>query len=59
VVTIAKGDSAAIANQGIVLQPTGIYSESTSEGFKCWSGAVQAIGSGAGSVAIVESWESE
>lgn len=58
VVTIAKGDSAAVANIGIVLQPTGLYVESTSEGFTCWQGAVQAIGTGAGSIAVVETWES-
>lgn len=59
VVTIAKGTTAAVANQGIVLQPTGLYVESNSANFETWQGAVQAVGTAAGSVAVVESWESK
>jgi len=57
IATIAKGDIAAVANQGIVLQPTGIYSESNGDNFTCWQGAIQIVGSGAGSCALVETYE--
>lgn len=54
VVTIALQDSAAVAGQGVRLQPNGVFSQSTDGGMTCWQGAVQAISDVAGSVAIVE-----
>lgn len=56
VVTITKGDVAAISGSGIILQPNGAYIESTDGGFVCWQGAVQGIGTGAGSVSVVETF---
>lgn len=38
----------AVALKGIVLSPGQIYYESNSEGFECWQGQVQAIGSAVG-----------
>jgi hypothetical protein len=57
IATIVKGDVAAVANAGVVLQPNGVYVESTDGGYTCWQGAVQVVGSAAGSVAVVESWD--
>lgn len=59
VVTIAKGDQPAVANYGIMLQPTGSFVEATDGGYICWQGAVQVIGSAAGTVSVVESFQSE
>jgi hypothetical protein len=57
VVTIAKGNVAAIQNYGIVLQPNGTYVEATDGGYICWQGPIQAVSNAAGSIAIVESFE--
>jgi len=57
VVTLAKGDVAAVAGAGIRLQPNSSYIESTDSGFTCWQGAIQAVADGAGTVAIVETYE--
>lgn len=54
VVTIAKGDAAAVAGQGIVLQPKQAYVESTDGGYECWQGAVQIIADAAATVAFSE-----
>lgn len=57
VVTIAKGDTAAIANKGIPLQPNGTYVEADDSGFRCWQGPVQVIASAAGGqVSVTESF---
>jgi hypothetical protein len=56
VVTIVKGSAAAIAGQGIILQPNGSYGESTDGGFVCWQGEMQAVATGAGTVSIVETF---
>lgn len=54
-ITIFKGDTPAILNSGIILQPTCSWFEvDNGEGFRCWRGAIQVIGSQAGSVAISE-----
>lgn len=55
-VTIAKGDQAAVANAGIVLIQNQPYVEATDGGYICWQGPVQIVASGAGSVAVMESW---
>jgi len=55
--TIHKGVDAAVANQGVVLQQNGIYGESDNDGFRCWKGEIQVIGSAAGSVAFSETKE--
>lgn len=57
IITLNKGDSPAIAGSGIILQPNGSYSESSDSAFKCWQGAWQAIGNGAGTLSIVEQKE--
>lgn len=54
VVTITKGSNPAVAGEGIRLNPSGSYLESTDSGFLCWQDEVQAISDVAGSVAIVE-----
>lgn len=57
-ITISKGDSAAVANQGIPLQPTTTWYEVDSgEGYRCWRGAIQVIGGGAGTIAVSEDME--
>jgi len=58
ILTITKGDQAAVANQGIVLQPTTVWFETDGEGFRCWRGTITAITSaGTGSVGIAETME--
>jgi hypothetical protein len=59
VATITKGDQPAVANTGIILQPNASYLESTDSGFICWSGALQAIGTAAGTLSIVETFQQE
>ena len=54
--TIAKGNVAAIANNGIVLLPSLSYYESNSEGYECWQGPVQAVADSAMTVSIVETF---
>lgn len=56
-VSISFGDQAAILNQGMILNQSQPYAEADSEGFNCWQGAIQAIASGAGSVAVLERYE--
>jgi len=59
-ITIAKQDNAAVLNEGIRLQPNGVYAEATDGGYTCWQGAIQAIGSAAGgSVSVVETFETK
>jgi len=55
--TIAKGTEAAIANAGIVLSANQPYGESDGAPFRCWRGNIQAIGSGNGSLAVMETIE--
>lgn len=57
VVTIAKGDVAAIAGSGIILSPSLNYAESNSEGFLCWQGAVQVVSTGSHNIAVVETFD--
>lgn len=57
VATITKGNVAAVAGTGIVLQANGTYVESTDGGYTCWQGAVQVVGSGAGTISVVESFD--
>jgi hypothetical protein len=59
VVTIAKSESVAIAGAGIVLQPNGSYIEATDGGYNCYQKQVQAVSDVAGTLAVVESYESE
>lgn len=59
VATITKGDIPAIANTGIILQPNGSYLESTDSGFICWQGAIQAVGSAAGTLSVVETFQQD
>ena len=58
IVTIRRGETAAIQNQGIVLNPTQNYVEATDGGYTCYQGAVQVISNAAGSVAISEGFVS-
>jgi hypothetical protein len=59
VITIALDNfSAAVANQGIVLAPGEYFSDSNSEGYKCWHGDIKAISTAAaGTLAIMEAYE--
>lgn len=56
VVTISKGDVAAVAGSGIVLQPKSTYVEATDGGYQCWQGAVSCVADAVGSIAVVESF---
>lgn len=57
-VTIAKGDVAAVANTGIILSQNQSWFEADDASFNCWQGQIQAIGSGAGTLSVVEVFES-
>ena len=56
-ITISKGDVVAVDGQGITLAAGASYYESTDGGYTCWQGAVQAVGNGNGTLAVVESFE--
>jgi len=53
-VYVSKGEAPAVSGTGVPLQQNQSWSESDDGGFKCYQGAIQAIGSGASTVAIVE-----
>ena len=53
-VTIAFGDDAAIANQGIILSQNQTYIESDDVAFRTWQGAVQGVGSAASTLSVSE-----
>lgn len=57
--TIAKGETAAVADAGVVLQPNSTMFEASGDRLHCWQGAVQVVGSGAGEVGISEEWEDD
>jgi len=57
VITIAKGENPATANEGIVLLPKTTYFEATDGGYYCWQGEIQAISDENGTLAIVESFQ--
>jgi len=57
IVSVRKGDTIAVANEGIVLQPNQAYGETDDAQFSCYKGAIQAIGSAAANLAISESME--
>ena len=52
--TITLSHVAAVANEGIVLQPGDIYAQSNTEGYVCWQGDIQAISSGAGTTISIQ-----
>jgi len=56
IITISlSGNTAAIANQGIVLKQGDIYSESSQSGFEVWQGQINAICATAnGKLSVVE-----
>lgn len=59
-ITIVKnfGTAAAVLDAGIVLYAGGQpYGEFTDNGYECWQGPVQCIGSAAGQLSITESFE--
>lgn len=56
-VTLAFGNIAAVANNGIVLGPGQAYTEASTEGFECWQEAVQAIGNGSATLSVSERFE--
>jgi hypothetical protein len=56
-ITIVKGNVLAAAGAGIVIQPNSTWFETNSEGFACWKGDVQVIGTGAGTIAVSETIE--
>jgi len=56
IVTIAKGEVSAVANNGIRLLPNGSYAEATDGGYTCWNGAIQAISDIAGTISITENF---
>lgn len=53
-VYVTKGDAPAVSGTGVPLQQNQSWTESDDGGFKCFQGAVQALGSGASTVSIVE-----
>jgi len=55
--TVAKGDQAATAGSGFVLNPNGFVSEADDGGYRCWQGPIQVVSNVAGTVAIVETFE--
>lgn len=57
VITIIKGDVAAVQGAGIRLTPNGYYAESSDSGFTCWQGAIQAVSDVAGTVSVVQTLE--
>jgi hypothetical protein len=57
VVTIAMGNNAAVADQGIRLTPNSAYIQSTDSGFTCFQDQIQCISDVAGSIALVETLE--
>jgi len=59
VITLALDNfNNATANKGIVLAPGEFFSDSNSEGYKCWDGDIKAIATAAsGSLAIMEGYE--
>jgi len=56
IITISlSGNTAAVANRGIVLKQNDQYVETTSDGFICWQGQINAICATAnGALTIVE-----
>lgn len=54
VVTISKGDLPAVQNAGYVLQQGQAYVEADGDNFNCYQGAVHAVSSAGGNIAIVE-----
>jgi hypothetical protein len=55
VITVNLGFQAAVANQGVVLQPGQAWVDSSGEGYKCFQGPITAISSAAsGQVSIME-----
>jgi len=57
-VTLHKSEAAITTNlTGIVLQPNGMYGESTDGGYLCWQGPIQAYTTSGGTLSIVESFE--
>ena len=57
-ITITKGETPAIMNAGIILQPTmSWYEVDNGDGFRCWRGPIQVIGTQAGNISISEDME--
>jgi len=50
VITINQGETAAIANEGIILAPGQSYVDSDSGSYMCWRGNVQAISTAADAI---------
>lgn len=59
VATITKGNVVAVSGVGIQLQPNGTYVESTDGGYTCWQGPVQVVGTAAGTISVVESFDDQ
>jgi hypothetical protein len=56
VATVTKGNTVAVADQGIRLAPGGTYIESNDGGFTCWQGSIQCVSDLAGTLAIVQTF---
>jgi hypothetical protein len=56
VITIVFDDfNAAVLGKGIILAPGEFITESTTEGYECWSGDIKGIGTAAGgTIALME-----
>lgn len=52
--TIALGNDAAVANQGILLAQNQTYIESDDVAFRTWQGAIQGVGSAATTLSVSE-----
>lgn len=54
-VTISFGrDKVPVLNEGIVLEPGDLISDSDNQGFECFKGEINAIATGAGTLAVFE-----
>lgn len=53
-ITIAKGEIAAVPNEGIILSQGQTWFEGDGSGFQCWKGEIQVVASGNGTIAISE-----
>jgi len=47
-ITVCMGFKEAVEDEGIVLEPGELFSDSNSEGYECWQGVITAISDSSG-----------